>query len=399
MLILDSLLAAWRLLLDASIYVIGGIVAGGLLKVFLPADFIVRHLGRGRFGPVFKAALLGIPLPLCSCGVLPAAAALKEQGANKGATAAFLVATPESGLDSIATSWALLDPLLTVARPVAAFFTAMLAGIGENLIDPPPEPPEQMAVRAAEPIAAGCACETAPPARDAAPGKTLAGKVADGLRYAFRELWGDLAGWFLLGILLAGVITALLPEDGLSRWLGGGVPAMLLMLAVGIPIYICATASTPIAASLILKGVSPGTALVFLLAGPATNVASLTILARLLGKKATLRYLAAVSLGSLLCGLALDWVYFRTGMEAAAAIGTAAEWVPEPVQTVAAVLLLLLSVEPIWRAVERRRRNKEGISPVGCSCPEDDCPTAPAVMPPFPAAKSDDCGCGCTCRK
>ena len=125
---------AWRLLQEASIYVLFAILVAGMLRIFLSPDTVARHLGRGRFRSVFKASLLGIPIPLCSCGVLPAAASLKKQGANKGATTAFLISTPESGVDSVALTYALLDPVMTIARPAAAFATATAAGLSENLL-------------------------------------------------------------------------------------------------------------------------------------------------------------------------------------------------------------------------------------------------------------------------
>ena len=132
-----SLAESWDLLLDSAVYILFGILVGGLLKMFLSPSYVAQHLGRGRFSSVAKAALLGIPIPLCSCGVLPAAAALKKQGANNGATTAFLISTPESGVDSISITYALLDPFMTVARPIAAFITAFVAGMSENLINPP----------------------------------------------------------------------------------------------------------------------------------------------------------------------------------------------------------------------------------------------------------------------
>ena len=128
-LFIKILSASWELLLDASIYIIFGMIIAGLLRTFLSTEYVARHLGKGRFLPVLKAALLGIPIPLCSCGVMPAAAALKKQGASNGATIAFLISTPESGVDSISISYALLDPIMTIARPVAAFVSAVVAGV------------------------------------------------------------------------------------------------------------------------------------------------------------------------------------------------------------------------------------------------------------------------------
>ena len=287
--LVQVMVESWHLLMESSVYVLFGIVAAGLLRVFLSPDSVARHLGRGRFTSVFKAAFLGIPVPLCSCGVLPAAVSLKKQGANSGATTAFLIATPESGVDSIAITYALLGPIMAVFRPVAAFLTATAAGIAENLFGRKSQ--EVIPV-----VDLSCPVDGCCDGKDCSPDEHMRHhgfleKIGFGLRYAFSEVWGDMAGWFLVGMLLAGVITALIPARFLSAYLGGGIYSMLIMLLISTPLYICATASTPIAAAMILKGVSPGAALVFLLAGPATNITSLTVLLGVLGKRATVIYL------------------------------------------------------------------------------------------------------------
>jgi hypothetical protein len=179
-------------------------------------------------------------------------------------------------------------------------------------------------------------------------------KIGAGLRYAFIDLWGDMAGWFLIGLILAGIITSVIPTELMSRHLGGGLLSMLVMLAVGVPLYICATASTPIAAALILKGVSPGAALVFLLAGPATNVTSLTVLVGVLGKRATGIYLSAIAVSSVLLGLLLDWVYSVFGISARAVAGQAAEIIPLWLQAGCVLLLLAISVKPVLNAMKNR---------------------------------------------
>ncbi len=361
---------SWQLLLDAGIYMLFGMLVGGLLKIFLSPAYIARHLGQGRFLSVFKAALFGVPMPLCSCGVLPAAATLKKQGANNGATVAFLIATPESGVDSIGISYVLLDPIMTVARPLAAFTTAMVAGIAENMR----RSPEPTLITATPACAADNCCDGAgcPPA-DHAHYHTFGEKVRLGLRYAFIELWGDIAAWFFLGLVLAGTITALVPEDIFASYLGGGLATMLLMVAFGIPLYICASASTPIAAALILKGVSPGAALVFMLAGPATNMASLTVMGGLIGKRATALYLATIASASVVWGLLVDAVYAKLGISAKATMGQATELLPFEVQIAGAVAVLLLSIKPVGRVLHRnlRRmffRDPKGGPPSGCGC-------------------------------
>ncbi len=341
----------WGLLAESSIYVLFGILIGGLLKVFLSPSKVARHLGRGRFASVIKAALLGIPMPLCSCGVLPAGASLRRQGANRGATASFLISTPETGVDSMAITYALLGPVMTVARPVAAFVTAAVAGITENLLGRPED--REIAPDLSCPVDGCCdgiGCDEATHRRHHGFGE----KLWAGLRYAFGDLWGDLAGWFMVGMLLAGLIGALVPPVVMERYLGGGWQSMLLMLAVGIPLYICATASTPIAAMLIRMGGSPGAALVFLLAGPATNMASLSVLLGVLGKRATAIYLVSIAVMSVLAGLALDALYGWMGWSAAAVAGEAAELIPGWLQVAGALVLLALSIKPIWRRLKAR---------------------------------------------
>ncbi len=276
--------------------------------------------------------------------MLPAAVSLRKQGATKGATTAFLISTPESGVDSIAVTYAMMDPVMTVARPLSAFFTAFVAGAAENLFsfrngDPPAVPDLTCPV---DGCCDGVNCDPQVHRNH----HRFHEKLRAGFRFAVSDLWGDLAPWFFIGLLLAGLITVLIPDDFFSRHLGSGLPAMLLMLAVGIPLYICATASTPIAAALILKGVSPGVALVFLLAGPATNMASITVLAGTLGKRATAIYLAAIAVCSVLMGWALDQAYAAMGISAKAVAGQAAEIVPAWLQWAAALLIVAISVKP-----------------------------------------------------
>ncbi|MBW2096254.1 MAG: SO_0444 family Cu/Zn efflux transporter [Deltaproteobacteria bacterium] len=370
---------AWRMLLESSVYILFGLVVSGLLRVFLNPSTVAKHLGRGRFRSVFKAGLLGIPVPLCSCGVLPAAVSLKKQGANTGATTAFLISTPESGVDSIAISYALLDPILTIARPVAAFFTAVAAGIMENLFQ------KEISGREASPdlscpVDACCDGLDCPP-DEHAHHHTFFAKLTAGMRYAGTEVWADIASWFFLGLLFAGLITAMIPGSIMTHYLGGGFSSMLLMLAVGIPLYICATASTPVAAALILKGVSPGAALVFLLAGPATNVTSLSVLIGTLGKRATAIYLGTITVFTLLFGLVLDKVYILSGVSAVAAVGQAREIIPLWMQWAGALLLLLISVKPLSRTVaswiRRARSGKEADSLTPCTGSTCDCSSGP----------------------
>ena len=348
----DILLQSWNILVESSVFILFGLLVSGLLRVFLNPGSVSRHLGQGRFKSVFKASLMGIPIPLCSCGVLPAAAALKKQGANNGAVTSFLISTPESGVDSIAITYALMDPIMTVVRPVAAFVTAFAAGISENLIGKP-DTTRPIVPDLSCPVDGCCDGQNCSPEVHRNH-HSFTEKTKAGFRFAFTDVWGDLAVWFLFGLLLSGIITVLIPESVFSRYMGGGFGSMLIMLGVGIPVYICATASTPIAATLILQGVSPGAALVFLMTGPATNVTSLTVLTRVLGRRATAIYLFAIAICAVGFGLLVDWIYSAMNISARAVVGQAGEAIPHAVGLVGAVLILILSVQPVWRFIRSR---------------------------------------------
>jgi len=378
--ILQIMTECWRLLAEASVYIIFGLLVAGLLKAFLSPNFVSRNLGQGKVGPVFKAALLGLPLPLCSCGVLPAAASLKRQGAGRGAVASFLVSTPETGVDSIALTYALLGPVMAIARPLAALATAMVTGLGMGLLN------EQKPGQPSAPPDLACPVDGCCDGVDCAPAEhchhhSLLQRFMAGLAYARGELWEDLAAWFWLGIILAGIIAALVPAEFLTRYLGGGVSSMLIMLAVGIPLYICASASTPIAAALILKGVSPGAALVFLLAGPATNVTSLTVLVGVLGKRGTALYLAGIALGAVASGLLLDQFFALSGISPLAVAGAAGELLPGWLRQAGAGALVLLSIAPLWRLTLRKLSRRPAVQSLDSLAPASSC-------------GSSSCGCG-----
>lgn len=284
---------------------------------------------------------------------------LRKQGANNGAATSFLISTPESGVDSISISFALLDPIITIARPVSAFFIASFAGIAENIFGYKKD--ENLSEPDLTCPVDGCCDGINCPPNEHLRHHTFSDKVKAGLGFALTELWDDMAAWFFLGLMLAGLITALIPDEVIGQSLGGGIQSMLIMLAVGIPLYICATASTPIAAALILKGVSPGTALVFLIAGPATNVTSLTVLLGILGKRATTIYLVSIGLLAVVCGLALDRVYGLLGISAQAIIGQAAEIMPVWAEWTGAAILILLSIKPIYRTIKTKLRPEKPV--------------------------------------
>jgi len=285
-----------------------GFFVAGLLRAFLPEDFVAKHLGGRGVKSILKASAFGIPIPLCSCGVVPAAAGLKEQGAGKGAVASFLVSTPETGVDSIAVSYALLDPLMTVIRPVVSFFTAIAAGIAVSFTEGKQEEREIQGVSSSD--SGSCCC-----GNNTQEKKTLAAKLKGGMAFVFTDLLNDIGKWFLFGVLLAGVISVFISPELLMKFAGNEYLSMIVMLAIAVPLYVCATASTPIAAALALKGISPGAALVFLLAGPATNVASLTVVSGILGKKATVVYLGVIIVLSFVAGVLVNHLYRYLGLD------------------------------------------------------------------------------------
>ncbi len=348
--IITVLYESWHIFVESSVYIMFGLLISGLLRIFLTPDSVGQHFGTGRFISVFKAALFGIPIPLCSCGVLPAAVTLKKQGANNGATTAFLISTPESGIDSISITYALLGPVMTVARPVAAFITASVAGLVENIFNSRKfkSPIVSDLICSVDSCCKGGNCSQ----EEHKPYYTLTEKIIAGFRYAFGDVWSDMAGWFFAGVVLAGLIMTIIPDNFFGRYLGGGLSSMLLMLAIGIPVYICATASTPIAAAMILKGISPGAALVFLLAGPATNITSLTVLLGVLGKRTTGIFLFTIALFSVIFGLMLDQVYELFGFSVSAMAGDKGEIIPLWAKWTGAFALLSLSAKPVFRSVK-----------------------------------------------
>ncbi|MGI9535673.1 MAG: permease [Desulfocapsaceae bacterium] len=288
--------------------------------------------------------------------MLPAAASFKKQGANKGALASFLVSTPESGVDSIAITYALLDPIMTVARPLAAFVTGITAGILENSVswkstaEQDPQTPVSTAIEGD---------------KSEEHDRPLMARFLHGLRYGFKDIWADIALWFFVGLFLAGIITVYMPDSLSQMILGGGIVAMLAMLLMGMPIYICATASTPIAAAFLLKGASPGAVLVFLLVGPATNMTSLSVLIRILGKMGTIRYLIVIAVVSIMFGLGLDAVYHYLDIEAQAVISEVRETIPYWLKLGSAVILILLFLHHLlgqFRLRQLKRRKNQFIA-------------------------------------
>lgn len=350
--------AAWAVLADSGPWLLLGLAAAGMLKEFLPEEKVFRHLGKDDLRSVTIAAVVGAPLPLCSCSVVPAAVALQRAGASKSATTSFLIATPETGADSVGTTWALMDPVMTIARPIAAVLTAILSGTAVAALV------KSGKVAAATPpiaVAQAACCHASGAAAEAAAAKPGFGRrMLNSLKYGYGTLSADLAPWFLIGFALAGMITVLVPDAWFGESFPTGWPAMLGMLLAGLPMYVCATASTPIAAALIAKGLNPGAALVFLLAGPATNVATIGIVKKFLGGRVLACYLISIAVVALLLGAAVDALYPALGLTPTVSVGEAHEH-RGVFSTVAGIALGLLMLGHLIRSLAPpRRKNTAG---------------------------------------
>ncbi|MBO2584147.1 SO_0444 family Cu/Zn efflux transporter [Shewanella algae] len=428
-----------ELFLESAPWLLLGLVLAGLLKVFVPMSWMQKQLGGHGLKTTVKAALLGAPLPLCSCGVIPAAVGLRRSGASKAATTSFLVSTPETGVDSVTVSYVLLGPFMAIVRPIAAVCSAIVAGLLVGRDDEPVLPSE--AVKMSEPekaqaktvaqfksvgatnysplkaaptqaqssccapakvqeadccstakvstakastAAASCcssvkeeatqSCCSQPKVEAASccsssqstsnccdsddmaaelKSKSVLHRVLAGLKYAATDLVRDTAIWLLVGLFFAALVQTYVPGDFLAQW-GGGILAMLVMVLISIPMYICATASTPIAAGLLLAGVSPGAVLVFMLAGPATNIATLGVVAKEMGKRALYGYLGGVLGVALLAGMLVNLLVANFGFEVMPQIGEEHQLLPQAVVNWSGIILALLMAKVIYDKIPRR---------------------------------------------
>lgn len=291
--IVNVIMGFWGTLCDMAPYLLFGFLVSGFLSVYISPDTVKKHLGGRGLWPIIKAALMGVPLPLCSCGVIPVTASLRKHGASKGAATSFMLSTPQTGIDSIMVTFSLLGPVFAVFRPLAAFLTGVIGGgIVEYLGS------DEIIEEEVEKCQGACCC-----------GSHGKSKFSRAMSYGFVTLAGDIGKPLFAGLLIAGFIGTVIPEDFFTETVGQGLLPMLIMMTFGIPLYVCATASIPIAAAMILKGISPGAALVFLMTGPATNAAAITTIWKVMGRKTALQYLAIVAVSALAAGYALDLVF------------------------------------------------------------------------------------------
>ena len=297
---------------EMSPYLLLGFFFAGVMHAFIPGMVYNRYLGGKGFKSVFYGALFGIPLPLCSCGVLPTAMSLRKQGASKGATASFLISTPETGVDSIIATYSVLGLPFAVIRPVAAFCNAIMGGW---LINKFGDKDEVVPVDAS---AKTCCCHHK---QEETHHEGFLGKMREALRFGFVEMIEDIGKWLVIGLVIAGLITVFVPDEFFALFRGNTQLSMLLVLCIAIPMYICATGSIPIAVALMMKGLTPGAALVLLMAGPACNMASILVINKTLGRKSLVLYLVSIISMAILWGHVVDYLLPAEWFQMALSVG------------------------------------------------------------------------------
>ncbi len=277
-----------------------GLIFVGLLNLYVSKEFIVHHIGSNSILSAVKASILGVPLPLCSCGVIPTAAHLSRNGASNGAVVSFLISTPQTGIDSIIATYGMMGPIFAIFRPFAAFISGITGGIIANFLND--KTSFSFPKKDEHPTCQNDSCSGEDHKHKS--------KVKIFYDYAFKEFLDDISIQMLIGIIIAALISFFIPEDFFIRHnIGVGFTGMLLMIAIGLPMYICATSSIPIALALMSKGISPGAAFVFLSVGPLTNAASITILLKLLKKKILIIYLLSGTISAVIFGMLLDFIF------------------------------------------------------------------------------------------
>ena len=376
----DIVVNTWLLFLKAAPWLLLGLAIAAGIRAFVPQTRIAGWLGGRGAWPTIKAALIGAPLPLCSCSVIPVAVGLHRSGASRASTTAFLIATPETGADSVGASYALLGPFFTVVRPVAAIASAIITGLASHLMP--------VAARSTTASSADCCSRTdnandccTPPAagasdccsateptchrsagaaatrpagtstdagccgsRETPPG--VGARLGEGIHYAITRILDEFGLWLLIGLVVAGVTLTVVPPQTLATY-GSGFPAMLIMLAISVPLYVCATQSTPIATALLAAGMAPGAVLVFLLAGPATNLATIGAVRQEFGTAFAGFYLACMGGCALAFGLATDAAVAAFGIDLTRAVEADHAVVPLWLSLPAALVLVAISVKPV----------------------------------------------------
>ncbi|MDX1588730.1 MAG: SO_0444 family Cu/Zn efflux transporter [Oleiphilaceae bacterium] len=333
---METLSEILSVMLDAAPWLMLGFLLAGVVKGLVSESLLQRLMGGDGLKATARAAMIGMPLPLCSCGAIPTAFSLRRSGAGKGPTTAFLVGTPGVGVDSVVLTYALLGPVMMLGRVLGTLVTAIVTGllVGRS--------PESVAATPQSDHCGGCCGETETPMEP----ETLSGRLAGGIRYAFTDLLDDMSAWLVAGLLLAGVLVTLFPPGALAN-LGAGFAPMLLMALIGIPLYLCATAATPIAAAMLLTGVAPGTVLVLLIAGPVTSMATLGVFRREMGSAALGLYLLGIVVVSLMMGGLMNLAVEAMGLNIVAQASAAGELLPSWLKWLSLGLLAILVLKPL----------------------------------------------------
>lgn len=287
-----------HLINEMSPYLLLGFLFAGILHAFVPQTQYNRYLGKNSFSSVVNAAILGIPLPLCSCGVIPTALSLRRNGASKGATVSFLIATPQTGVDSIAATYSLMGLPFALVRPLAALCTSLLGGALANFTNKDVD-----------------SCQECRESSETETSGTFLEKCVEALRFGYVDMMQDIGKWLVTGLVVAALITILVPDNFFTIFNGNTLASMLLVFAIALPMYVCATGSIPIAVALMMKGLTPGAALVLLMAGPACNFASMIAVRKVLGMKTMLIYIFSVMVGAMGFGFLIDHLQFSGSVD------------------------------------------------------------------------------------
>ncbi len=334
--------AFWDLVVESAPWLLAGYLLAGIIKQVLPDHWVKSQLAHPGAGSVVKAAFIGAPLPLCSCGVIPAALGIRKAGASRGATSSFLVATPETGVDSISFSYAVLGPIFAICRPVGAITSAIIAGLLVNAMDRNDDE-----TKTETESATGHCCASMQ--QEAEPIPPLGERFVKAITYGYGRMIADTAKWLLIGLVAAALIGVLVPQSFFLQW-GDGLLAMIVMVLVGLPMYICATASTPVAAGFLFAGISPGAALVFMLTGPATNIATMGVIREQMGNRSLMAYLIGVIGAAIGCGLLLNELYawFGWPLQLSAMVhGDGWPWWRHALAVALSLLVLRVFVQPL----------------------------------------------------
>lgn len=309
-LIIEFFSALYDLSNAMALYIIFGLAFAGIMHELVPETLVTKHLGNESISSVIKSTIFGIPLPVCSCGVIPLASSIKKSGASKGATLSFLISTPITGIDSILATYGMFGWIFTLYRVITSMVIAMLAGILTNIFDKEIIT-EKVVV---EEKNDSCCCSSTTCSDESEVKKKFSLKKAMG--YAFVTLLGDISKPLLWGLLIGALITIAIPQNLSAILIEYSWLSYLITIAIAVPMYVCATASLPIAAALMLSGVSAGAAFVFLSAGPATNTVTIGVVKKMLGIKSLYIYLGTIIFGSVLFGLGLDFVFDINSIDA-----------------------------------------------------------------------------------